>query len=156
MELGIAANQVNESGYFSTANLKDEREKIIREVTQRRGQKEFREKLLDVYKQRCVVTGCNAQSALEAAHITPYCGMSSNHVSNGLLLRADIHTLFDLNLIGINPKTMTVHIGTTLRGTTYESLEGGLIIVPFDINAGPSAEALTERWNSFQQCEGVV
>ena len=45
---------------------------------------------------------------LEAAHISPYRGEDDNHVENGLLLRSDIHTLFDLDLLGIDPERLRV------------------------------------------------
>ncbi len=57
------------------------------------------------YEHRCVVTGCTVIAVLEAAHIRPYRRPEDNDVKNGLLLRADIHTLFDLNLLGIEPGT---------------------------------------------------
>jgi hypothetical protein len=60
------------------------------------------------------------KSALEAAHITPYLGPHTNHPSNGLLLRADIHTLWDLGLIAINPQNMQIVIGPELKGSEYE------------------------------------
>jgi len=47
---------------------------------------------------------------LEAAHIKPYRGKTDSHLENGLLLRADLHTLFDLNLIGVEPDTLTVRV----------------------------------------------
>jgi HNH endonuclease len=64
----------------------------------------FRKKLIAAYRGRCAVTDCDAYDALEAAHILPYRGPAFDHVTNGLLRRADIHTLFDLNLIGIEPR----------------------------------------------------
>ena len=59
---------------------------------------------------------------MEAAHILPYAGDKSDFVSNGLLLRGDIHTLFDLDLIGINPRTFAVALARSLRGTSYDEL----------------------------------
>jgi predicted restriction endonuclease len=79
----------------------DERQRKLREIGDCRGQPEFRNRLIAAYGGVCAVTGCNAVAALEACHLAPYSGAQSNHVTNGLLLRADIHTLFDLDLIGI-------------------------------------------------------
>ena len=54
------------------------------------------------YNNKCVITGINDEYALEAAHIESYINEKSNHIKNGICLRADIHKLFDKNLIGIN------------------------------------------------------
>ncbi|HUZ56031.1 MAG TPA: HNH endonuclease [Streptosporangiaceae bacterium] len=55
--------------------------------------------LMAAYSGRCAVTGCTVQAVLEAAHLRPYRGPDSNVTGNGLLLRADIHTLLDLQLL---------------------------------------------------------
>ncbi|EAN8121017.1 HNH endonuclease, partial [Salmonella enterica] len=52
---------------------------------------------------------------LEAAHIHPYLGEKTNVVSNGLLLRADVHTLFDLGLLWVNPADLRIGIAEALR-----------------------------------------
>lgn len=81
----------------------------VREVAERRGQEPFRKALLNAYDGRCAVTGCDAVDApLEAAHISPYRGPQSNHVTNGLLLRAHIHTLFDVDLVCVRPEDLRV------------------------------------------------
>ncbi|WP_200883691.1 HNH endonuclease [Archangium violaceum] len=51
------------------------------------------------YGGRCALTDCEEPRVLEAAHIFPYHGPQTNHVTNGLLLRADLHVLFDLGLL---------------------------------------------------------
>ena len=50
---------------------------------------------MDAYGGRCAITGYDVEEALQAAHIVPYLGPQSNTVNNGLLLRADVHNLFD-------------------------------------------------------------
>ena len=103
---------------FSLVNLKDSREKVLTSICQRRGQKTFRANLLKVYGGRCSITDCNAQEALEAAHIHPYMGEYTNCTNNGLLLRADIHTLFDLYLISIHPDSKKVVVSSKLDNTS--------------------------------------
>jgi len=49
-----------------------------------------------------LISGCNVQEALEAAHIRPYSECGTNKIANGLLLRADLHTLFDLHLMSLD------------------------------------------------------
>ena len=69
--------------------------------------------------------------------------------SNGLLLRADIHTLFDLGLIGIEPETKTVKIAESLIGTSLDGLQGKSLRPPQAAHQEPSTEALEARWKLF-------
>jgi putative restriction endonuclease len=123
----------------------DTRERLIAEVVRRRGQKKFRDALIAAYGGRCVITGCDATEALEAAHISPYQGEHSHHPQNGLLLRADLHSLFDLGLIAINPAGMKVIISKRLLGSQYEHHDGQVIKEPTEPILGPSFEALKEH-----------
>ena len=82
----------------------DGRERAIGAIVRRRGQPAFRRALLEAYHERCAVTGCDAPEALEAAHVVPYRGVATNHPANGLLLRADLHALFDLGLIAVDER----------------------------------------------------
>jgi hypothetical protein len=66
---------------------------------------------------------------LEAAHIRPYLGENDNHPENGLLLRADIYTLFDLDLLGTEPDTLRVRIHPTACAA-YGQLEGQVLACP--------------------------
>ena len=74
-----------------------------RAIKTRRGQPDFRRRLLDAYGCKCAVTGCKIRSVLEAAHIIPHADGTDYEVDNGLPLRADIHTLFDLLLLTVSP-----------------------------------------------------
>jgi len=154
-ELSKAASQVAETGYFSPRSLKDERAKRLREIIERRGQPAFRNKLIVAYCGRCTVTGCDSVAALEAAHIVPYTGPQSNHVTNGLLLRADIHTLFDLDLIGIHPKTRTVALSPAIKATVYAELQGRKLGLPANAANVPNHDALVERWKRFAKGAGL-
>ncbi len=72
-------------------------------VKQRLGQGSFRVVVTDLYHRRCAVTGERALPVLEAAHIKPV-GLEGTHrTSNGLLLRSDIHTLFDRGYVTVTP-----------------------------------------------------
>lgn len=131
-----------ESRVFDARSVVDARERVLAQIVRRRGQQEFREKLLDAYGRRCAITGCDAAEALEAAHIVPYLGPETNHVQNGLLLRADIHTLFDLGLVAVAPESMTVILGKSLGMTSYQKLTGARLRIPVDSSLWPSPEAL--------------
>ena len=119
--------------------------RVIQDIQQRQGQSEFRAGLLQAYGNRCGLSDCDVEPALEAAHIVPYSGAAANHVQNGILLRADLHTLFDLNLFVIDPEMLTVEIDVSLQGTSYNWLSGKLLNEPHKPEWRPSAEALRYR-----------
>jgi hypothetical protein len=110
--------------FVDYAGIKDERQRVLQSIVLRQGQPQFREGLLDAYGSKCAITDCDVQEALEAAHIIPYLGVETNHLSNGLILRADLHTLFDLFMFAIEPKSLKIIISPRLRNTFYEQLEG--------------------------------
>ncbi len=112
------------TGSFSPADDVDERQRVLAAIVRRRGQPAFRKTLLEVYGGCCPMTGCDVVDALEAAHIQPYSGLKSNDVRNGLLLRADVHTLFDLYLIAINPGSLRIAVAPALQQSAYFELDG--------------------------------
>tara|TARA_Y100000588_G_scaffold392684_1_gene505506 strand:- start:1604 stop:2908 length:1305 start_codon:yes stop_codon:yes gene_type:complete len=124
-----------------------ELERVTRSIMQRRGQKSFRDKLLKAYGDRCAVTGDGPVDVLEAAHIEPYASSGLNHHTNGLLLRADIHTLFDLDLIRINPETLQVETTAGLNGSSYASLDKVKLRKRLD-GQTPSNKLLRQRYES--------
>ena len=146
----LAVDLVNE-GYHDPTTAKDERERKLREVVQRRGQPKFRNDLIEAYSGKCAVTGCDVIQALEAAHIAPYLGTQSNHVSNGLLLRADIHTLFDLGYIAIEPTTLKVKLVDSLKVSSFGSLHDQQILLPVEEELHPSLASLKARWQTFNE-----
>jgi hypothetical protein len=142
---------VESIGYYDAANIEDERRRVIASIVQRQGQAEFRNKLLKAYNHRCPITGCNAEPALEAAHIVPYKGPKTNHIANGLLLRADIHTLFDLHLLSIHPGTYEIVISPELLSTSYKEYIGKTMSLPEQKVAQPDPIALAEHYGLFLQ-----
>lgn len=72
-------------------------------VRPRLGQGTFRIAVMDAYNRTCAVTGEHSLPALEAAHIRSYTREGPHEVSNGLLLRADFHRLFDQGYVTISP-----------------------------------------------------
>lgn len=133
----------------------DARKRAYKQILRRQGQPDFRSKLMVAYSRRCAVTGCDAEEALEAAHIRPYRGPASNTVNNGLLLRADIHTLFDLDYLAIDPQTRGVRVSQRLGGTYYQAFDGAPIAEPASESQRPSEQALYERWNRFRDLEAT-
>lgn len=106
-------------------------EKVLATIWARRGQPDFRARLLHAYGSRCAITGCDVVDALEAAHITPYAEEQGYELTNGILLRGDIHTLFDLFFISIDPNSWTVRIAPSLTGS-YGELDGKFLALPME------------------------
>lgn len=109
----------------------DIRLKALREVIIREGQPAFRRKLIEAYDGRCAVTGCSIQVLLEAAHITPYAGSWHTRAQHGLLLKTDIHTLFDRGLLWIDDE-LKIRISEQLTGAEYAELDGRYLRLPKD------------------------
>jgi hypothetical protein len=72
-------------------------------VRQRLGQGAFRVLVTDAYERRCAVTGEKALPVLQAAHIRPVTKEGTHQLDNGLLLRSDIHALFDQGYVTVTP-----------------------------------------------------
>ena len=107
--------------------------------------------MLDAYGRRCAITGERSVPTLEAAHIQPYLGPASNHVQNGLSLRADIHNLFDEGYVTVTPE-FRFEVSKSLRedfenGKEYYALDGQkLLYLPSRRDELPSEKAL--EWHA--------
>lgn len=132
---------------FDPTGLEDARTRVLREVVQRRGQRKFREELLKAYGGRCAITGCPVVPLLEAAHITPYLGPDTNAIKNGILLRADIHTLWDLGLLAVDPDTGEVWVSPDVDDPTYRMLSGQPLKHPSHPAQHPAMSALQQQWD---------
>jgi hypothetical protein len=135
-------DEATKVGGFDPKNIQDARERTVTSIVLRRGQSIFRKKLLEIYQGKCAISGTNVEQTLEAAHIIPYKGLNTNSPCNGLLLRADIHTLFDLGLIAIDTSKMTVILSEELAHTDYDQFMGRSLLFPADSSNRPSIEAL--------------
>lgn len=135
-----------ESASSQPLALVDEQERPFAAIRMRRGLKAFRDKLISRYGARCMITGCNVLALLEACHVSKYQGPEDNHPANGILLRSDLHTLFDLDLIGLN-LDMEVTIHTGLVGTEYEKFAGTRLL----LSGGKAIDmrAVRARWEQF-------
>ena len=130
---------------FDARNLADARERAFAAIVRRQGQPAFRRRLLEIYGGACAFSGCTLALVLDAAHIVPYRGPATNTPQNGLLLRTDIHTLFDLGLLTIDTESMTVIAAESLAGTEYAKLAGRKVHVPSEPSLAPSLAALNEQ-----------
>lgn len=107
---------------FDPDELKDERDRRLIEKVIREGQDRFRTALLEAYDGKCAISGYDAPETLEAAHIFPYTGPASNRVSNGLLLRSDLHALFDRGALAIHETSYEVLLKPHVAVTRYSEL----------------------------------
>jgi putative restriction endonuclease len=80
----------------------------------RLGQGAFRVLVMDAYKRRCAITGEKTLPVLEAAHIKPYALSGPHFISNGLLVRSDIHKLFDTGYVTIT-KDLKVEVSSRIK-----------------------------------------
>ena len=114
----------------------------MRQIRERRGQSKFRQALRLRYGGKCMITGCKLFDVVEAAHISPYRGSEDNHPENGLLLRADLHTLLDLDLLGLEPESLKIKFHPKVLDTGYRNLDGKQLRCS---KLKPSKEALISR-----------
>jgi putative restriction endonuclease len=136
-----------------TALGPDERERITRGIRLRRGQAAFRNCLIDRHESQCLISGCRVLGVLEAAHIRPYRRPRDNHPGNGLLLRSDLHTLFDLNHIAIDPQHLTIVLHPSLLDSEYRDVHGKSLLVTKE--SAPDKRALALRWKEFTAAGGL-
>lgn len=136
---------LNAANFPSGASEDDARERVLADIVRRRGQPKFRRMLLAAYGYRCAVTGCDVEAAIEAAHLIAYNGDATNHPTNGLPLRGDIHTLFDLGLLWIDGDSLTVALDPSIRTTHYGMYHGRAIALPEDAVLYPNRDALRRR-----------
>lgn len=130
----------------NTINLGDQKPKYAKSMTMHRlGQGAFRVVVTEAYQRRCAITGEKTLPVLEAAHIRPYSENGPHDIKNGLLLRSDIHTLFDDGYITINPD-FAIEVSKRLHedygnGKDYYRFHGRkLQIIPSSIIELPSQE----------------
>jgi hypothetical protein len=149
LELGNAGSRPDESEPTAASQAdeaieSDEDERQQRAIKTRRGQARFREALMLAYKRRCAISRCAVEELLEAAHIRPHSEQTDYAVTNGLLLRSDLHTLFDLKLLAIDDR-YRVRLSEKLRNSEYWKYQGQDIAAPDRLSDNPDRDALTRR-----------
>ena len=128
----------------------DRRNRVRADINRRRGQTQFRNALRRRYSDQCVVTGCKILEFLEAAHLKTFVDRDDNNPRNGVLLRTDIHTLLDVDLLAINPETFCVELHPQLFGDpVYGRLAGRKLRCKVD--RLPDATSLQDRYAFFTE-----
>lgn len=87
----------------------------------------FRQQLRDIYGDRCCISGTTLGTVLQAAHVVPHRegGRGINHHRNGMLLRSDIHLLFDALLLTVEPSTLEIRLAAAVKNSPdYRHLDG--------------------------------
>lgn len=125
-------------------------------VTPRLGQGSFRVMVTDAYQRKCAITRERTLPALEAAHIKPYAESNDHQVSNGLLLRRDLHALFDKGYVTVTPE-YKVEVSSRIKaefenGHEYYAHHGAQILLPANAAEKPSQDYL--RWHNETAYKG--
>lgn len=131
-----------------TATFSPESEEQLQKAARdvRKGQGPFRNRLRELYSDQCCISRTNVEAVLDAAHIIPYSLNGATEEANGLLLRSDIHNLFDDGLIEINPQSLVVRISKSLQLSTYWQFNGVKLLDRID-GSRPSENALNQKIN---------
>jgi putative restriction endonuclease len=116
-------------------------------VRPRLGQGAFRLLVTDIYKRRCAITQERTLPALDAAHVRPYAEGGVHDVTNGLLLRRDLHSLFDRGYVTVTPE-LRFEVSRRIKeefenGRDYYALHGRSVQPPDDVSRQPDRQALT-------------
>jgi putative restriction endonuclease len=119
-------------------------------IAPRLGQGAFRVMVTDFYERRCAVTREKSLPVLEAAHIKPVAESGTHRIGNGLLIRSDIHRLFDRGYVTVTPD-YRFHVSHRLRddfdnGEIYYRMNGGEIWIPREASKRPDKELL--EWHA--------
>ncbi|MBD2391999.1 pentapeptide repeat-containing protein [Aphanizomenon flos-aquae NRERC-008] len=126
--------------------------KTVKSPPPREGQEKFKEELTKKYGYKCLISGCEIKEIIEAAHIIPYRDLNSHDVANGLLLRVDLHRLFDAHLIAIHPTTREVLISEQIA-KDYQDIRG------IEIESCLTGEDATKQQDAlryhYEQCNWI-
>lgn len=110
------------------ARIQEEQARYGKEtiIRPRLGQGAFKVVVTDAYNRSCAITEEHTLPALEVAHIKPFSLGGPHQISNGLLLRSDVHRLFDKGYITITPE-LRIEVSRRIR----QEFENGRYYYPF-------------------------
>ena len=127
--------------------LERQRESIERWA--RNEQARFRVSLLELYGAKCLISGCNVLESIDAAHVSSVASQGEDKLSNGLILRADLHRLFDAYLMSVNPGTGMVVLAQECADS-YRAFADVKVALP---KGGPSLDDFATHFSSFKNRE---
>jgi predicted restriction endonuclease len=137
----------NQEVFVDLESLQDERKRTNVFRVSRKGQQKFRDKLVDAYQNKCAITQCDVESALDAAHIFPYRGPKTDCLWNGIVLRLDLHRLFDSYLLTIDSVSGQVYFSPSLMNS-YRDYANTTVRFPEQPVSLNRQQAL--RWHNAQ------
>ena len=145
---GNSGTQLYEDALDEESQENIARLKKLMEQWTRPDQQEFRKQMLASYKGTCAVTKCVTSAALQAAHICAQKGADDNRPSNGILLRSDIHALFDAFLITLSEDGTRMEVSRELEDDqSYKFLQAAYVTRPD--HTPPSLENVLEHRKRF-------
>lgn len=151
--IAFAGPTPDEQIITAEVDLTDERVRVKVAQVKRQGQAKFRDALMEAYDKQCALTRVNVPEVLQAAHIHPYRGKNSQLASNGLLLRADIHLLYDAHLLTVEPSVNKIHVSPRLTETIYRIYDHAIIDVPSNPLLRPNDKLLGLHFAQFERAE---
>jgi len=120
-------------------------------VHPRFGQRSFRILVTDAYERRCVITGERTPPVLDTAHIMPFSICQRHERSNGVLMRSDLHRLFDGGYLTIDPVDRTVVVSNRIR-KEFDTIPDAL-----KPTSALSKQAISKNyWHSFRPGVAVL
>ncbi|MER9171188.1 HNH endonuclease [Mesorhizobium australicum] len=139
---------------FLLDELVDERKRQESLLVIREGANDFRRAVLREWK-RCAVTGSTTKEVLDAAHVYRYFGLKTNDIRNGIMLRRDIHSLFDKYLMSFaeSGDTLRIVLSQKLKGSEYEKYDGVLVELPQDQKTRPDIRTVRHHLTQFELAE---
>ncbi|SMX32800.1 HNH endonuclease [Actibacterium lipolyticum] len=140
-KLGFEWEQI-ESTHAETIN-EVERQRSLISVLARPNQTQFRYRVGEAFDWKCALTDNGVRPALEACHILPIKSGGPDDVDNGILLRADLHRLYDLHLVAICPQKLVVKVASEVLAA-YKNLENMTVKLP-----SANQAHLNWRWEIF-------
>lgn len=147
-QLEEAEDHVVLFGKTLSLTVKRAKERVQEEVYGRPKQQQFHKLLMEAYANTCAISGCSQALLLDAAHIVPHCLDGEPEVQNGILLRTDLHRLFDRNLLTIDPATGLVTLDASLQmDSDYQAFHGHIVLPPYHFRAFKSP-GIEQVWRS--------
>ena len=120
----VVEDKSEPTGEYQPIQDEDKRQAYARRV--RKGQSRFRKALHTLYGSRCAFTGTDEETVLEACHIISHAKTGDNSLDNGLLLRSDIHVLFDEHMITLKNDGLSILVHKDVTAPEYTRLSGTL------------------------------
>ena len=118
----VVEDKAEPTGSYEPIQDEDKRQAYARRV--RKGQSRFRKALHTLYGSRCAFTGTDEETVLEACHIISHAKTGDNSLDNGLLLRSDIHVLFDEHLMTLANDGQRILVHKDVTAPEYATLQG--------------------------------